>query len=69
MALSPAAQRGFLSLLVFPTFSPLRHQPGLQEYRKLDLPRRSADVIQAISRSEKQLGGLLPRMPRLGLLW
>jgi hypothetical protein len=28
---------------------------GLQEYRKLGLPGRSADVIQAISRSEKQL--------------
>jgi hypothetical protein len=54
-----------LFLFGLPAFGLLRHQLGLQEYRKLDLPRRSADVIQAVSRSEKQLGGLLPGLPRL----
>ena len=65
----PRRSAGFFVPLVFRAFSFLRQQLGLQEYRKLDLPRRSADVIHALSRSEKQFGGLLPRMPRLGLLW
>ena len=43
----------FLSLFVFRAFIFLRHQLGLQEYRKLNLPGRSADVVQAISRGEQ----------------
>ena len=68
MVLSPAAQRGFCPYWSS-SFSPLRHQLGLLEYRKLDLPCRGADVVQAIGRGEKQLRGLLPRMPRLSVLW
>ena len=39
------------------------------QQRDRHLPRRSADVIQAISGSEQQLGGPLPSLPRLSVLW
>ena len=51
--LQPRFGGAFLSLFVFRAFIFLRHQLGLQEYRKLNLPGRSADVVQAISRGEQ----------------